>query len=313
MESPSVPTVRTLEQGQEMYDCLTNKTGCDSGKDSLACLRRLEAAALQTEECWFNPNLDDDLIKRPTLESFAQGAHLKLPTIVGHCTDDGTKSVSKSTDTAEAALAAMNNAAAGALSNSSLELLRRVYVDQPAPVFPDSGRLWRQLAIAHTDYRQFCVGAAIQDALSAGGSPTYGYRFGPRDEEQEALGFGAYHTVEMYAVFGPRNTDGDPPESYLTANAPVVGTTMAYWASFVRSLDPNVGREDGAPEWKAWGGAESRERLHIKTGETGMEGMPEEQRKRCAMLGPMLPALESILPKGSVELEDLGLQAMRSG
>lgn len=301
MESLSTGTIRTLDQGQEMYDCLTNKTGCIDSDDSLACLRGLEALDLQTEECQFNPHLDDDLIKSPSLKAFADGRHLSVPTIVGHCTDDGTKSVDKSANTTAAALTAVNNAAFGVLSNRSLELIRTTYIDQPAPVFPDAGVKWRQLARAHTDYRQFCMGAAAQDALAAHGATTYAYNYGPRDPEQEALGFGAYHTVELNGVFGPTNTDGDPPASYLTAeNAPIVDITMAYWTSFVRELDPNAHRLEGTPEWKPYTGREGRERLLFRTGEMQMERMPEWQRRNCRMLEPMLPAIESPQPEGTV-------------
>ncbi|KAK8099805.1 hypothetical protein PG999_010179 [Apiospora kogelbergensis] len=303
MESPSVATVRTLAQGQEQYDCLANATGCLGTSDSLACLRGLNASALQTEQCQFNPHLDGDLVKTPLLASFQAGAFLKVPTIAGTCSDEGTKNVPQDTDDVAAARRFVNDQAFGALSNASLDVVERVYLDAPQPVFAGAGRLWRQVANAHGDFRAHCIAARLQDGQAAAGVRTYNYRYAVRDPEQEALGFGAYHTVELNGVFGPDNTDGAPPKSYRTTNAAIVPITMAYWAGFVRTLDPNAARVAGTPEWKPWT-AEGRERLRFETGAMGMENMNDTQKANCDMLDPMLPAIETPTDKpGSVELK----------
>ncbi|KXH30585.1 carboxylesterase [Colletotrichum salicis] len=293
MESVSVATVRTLDQGQEQYNCLTNATGCNKQADSLACLRGLNATALQTEDCQFNPNLDGDLVKAPTLQRFAEGKYLKVPAIAGTCTDEGTKNVPQRTDTVEEAFKNMNDQATQSLSNASLALLRETYLDKPQPVFPKSGKLWRQLATAHGDYRAHCITKIFQDAMARDGVATFNYRYGPLDDEQEAQGFGAYHTVELNGVFGPNNTDGAPPKSYSTTNAPIVPLTQAYWASFVRSLDPNAAKiQAGMPEWQAWT-VDGKQRLLFQNNTGTMEGMPAAQQDNCAMLAPMIPFIET--------------------
>ncbi|GKT62252.1 para-nitrobenzyl esterase [Colletotrichum tofieldiae] len=306
MESVSVATVRTLEQGQEQYDCLTNATGCNQQADSLACLRSLNATALQTEDCQFNPNLDGDLVKAPTLQRFAEGKYLKVPNIAGTCTNEGTKNVPRKTDTIEDAFKNMNNQATQSLSNASLALLKETYLDKPEPVFPESGKLWRQLANAHGDYRAHCITKMLQDAMVRDGVKTFNYRYGPLDEEQEAQGFGAYHTVELNGVFGPSNTDGAPPKSYSTTNAPIVPLTQAYWASFVHTLDPNAAKiQANLPEWKAWT-VDGKQRLLFQNNTGTMEGMPAAQQDNCAMLAPMIPFIEtpaSEAQKASVELK----------
>ncbi|KAK8033998.1 triacylglycerol [Apiospora rasikravindrae] len=302
MESASVATVRTLEQGQEQYDCLANATGCLDVADSLTCLRGLNASALQTEQCQFNPHLDGDLIKTPMLDSFKNGKFLKVPTLAGACSDEGTKNVPQDTDTMAAARSYINDQASGALSNSSLDLIEKVYLDAPQPVFAGAGKLWRQLANAHGDFRSTCITAALANGQAAAGVQTYNYRYAVRDPEQDALGFGAYHTVELNGVFGPDNTDGAPPKSYCTSNAAIVPITMAYWASFIKTLDPNAARAAGTPEWKPWT-VEGRERLRFETETMGMETMNDTQKANCDMFGPMLPAIETPLDKpGSVVL-----------
>ncbi|KAL0937770.1 para-nitrobenzyl esterase [Colletotrichum truncatum] len=312
MESVSVATVRTLEQGQEQYNCLTNATGCNKQADTLACLRSLNATALQTEDCQFNPNLDDDLVKAPTLQRFAEGKYLKVPTIAGTCTDEGTKNVKQSTDTVDDALTQINNQATQSLSKESLALLQQTYLDVQQPVFPKGGKLWRQLATAHGDFRAHCITKIFQDAQARDGVKTFNYRYGPIDDEQEALGFGAYHTVELNGVFGPNNTDGAPPKSYSTTNAPIVPLTQAYWASFVRTLDPNAAKiQAGMPEWQAWT-AEGKQRLLFQNNTGTMEGMPVPQQDNCAMLAPMIPFIEtpaSEAQKASVQLKKVNSQA----
>ncbi|KAK2008347.1 carboxylesterase [Colletotrichum eremochloae] len=293
MESVSVATIRTLDEGQEQYNCLTNATGCNKQTDTLACLRSVNATALQTEDCQFNPHIDDDLVKASTLELFAQGKYLKVPTIAGTCTDEGTKNVPQDTDTVEEALKFINDQATDSLSNESLALLKETYLDKAEPVFPDSGKLWRQLSNSHGDFRAHCVTKALQDAMARDGVKTFNYRYGVLDEEQEALGFGAYHTVELNGVFGPNNTDGAPPKSYSTTNAPIVPLTMAYWASFVRTLDPNTAAiMPDMPEWKAWT-VDGKERLLFQNNTGTMESMPAAQQDNCAMLAPMITFIET--------------------
>ncbi|KAK1701531.1 carboxylesterase [Colletotrichum godetiae] len=311
MESVSVATVRTLDQGQEQYNCLTNATGCNKQADSLACLRGLNATALQTEDCQFNPNLDGDLVKAPTLQRFAEGKYLKVPTIAGTCTDEGTKNVPQKTDTVEEAFKDMNDQATQSLSNASLALLKETYLDKPQPVFPKSGKLWRQLATAHGDYRAHCITKIFQDAMARDGVATFNYRYGPLDDEQEAQGFGAYHTVELNGVFGPNNTDGAPPKSYSTTNAPIVPLTQAYWASFVRSLDPNAAKiQAGMPEWQAWT-VDGKQRLLFQNNTGTMEGMPASQQDNCAMLAPMIPFIET--PATDAQKASVNLQKASGG
>ncbi|EJT78180.1 para-nitrobenzyl esterase [Gaeumannomyces tritici R3-111a-1] len=310
LESTSVATIRTIEQGQEQYACLLNATGCTTATDTLACLRAANSSALQADPCQFNPGFDDDLIKSPSLARFDQGLYLKVPTIVGTCAEEGTKSVPKGINTTAEALTFFNSQAFGALSNASLALLDKAYLQKQQPDFTGAvdangksvgaGPLWRQMSVGFGDFREHCITARVQNAQARDGVRTYNYRFAVRDEEQERLGFGSYHTVELNAVFGPNNTDGAPPKSYAAENKAIVPITMAYWASFVRSLDPNKFRLAGSPEWKPWTGPDARERLRFDTADMGMEVMSAEQRGNCEMVDMMLPAIETPLSSGVV-------------
>lgn len=76
------------------------------------------------------------------------------------------------------------------------------------------------------------------------------------DADNTAAGLGIPHVFDAPAVLGP----GMLPTaaSYYAYNAPVVPLVMAYFASFVRALDPNRHRTEGAPVWGTWGANGSR-------------------------------------------------------
>ncbi|KIH92613.1 para-nitrobenzyl esterase [Sporothrix brasiliensis 5110] len=312
LESPSVATLRTLDQGQEQYNCLLQATNCTLAANTLSCLRAVNATALQTEQCQFNPHLDNDLVRRPMLQSFDEGRFLHVPIIAGTCADEGTKNVPSMTNTTGQALRFIDNRVFNVLSNASLALLNTTYlltnhtgviaVANTFAQFPSSGPLWRPLANAAGDIAAHCITARLQNAIAREGVKTFNYRFAVRDEEQERLGFGSYHTVELNAVFGPNNTDGNPPKSYREgqSNAAIVPATMAYWTSFVKALDPNDLKLAGMPDWTAWAGPEGRQRLRFQTNATGLEVMPDDQVANCEMLEPMLPAIETISAPGTV-------------
>lgn len=172
LESVSEPTLRTMEQGQEQYGCLTKAAGCDDSADTLTCLRSVNTSALQTEECQSNPHFDDDMVKTTMFDAFKAGRILNMPTIAGTCTGEGTKNVPQSTDNVTQAVDFMNSQAQGALTNAALDVLIRTYLDTPQPVFPNSDKMWRQLANAMGDFRARCITARLQNGIARAGAPT---------------------------------------------------------------------------------------------------------------------------------------------
>ncbi|OAA67923.1 carboxylesterase [Niveomyces insectorum RCEF 264] len=192
LESPSVATLRTLDQGQEQYSCLLNATNCTLAADTLGCLRSVNASALLTEGCQFNPHLDDDLVRRPMLQSYAEGRYLRVPVIAGTCADEGTKNVPAMTNTTTQALRFINERVGNALTNTSLALINTTYLltnrtfagtftAATVPQFPRSGPLWRPLANAVGDAGAHCLTARLQNAFARDGVKTFNYRFAALD------------------------------------------------------------------------------------------------------------------------------------
>lgn len=139
LESGGWTTMRTLDQGQDQYDCLAKEKGCDTSADSLACLRGLNASAIRSSNCWFGPHIDDELFTGSLFEMYSAGKVAPVPTIMGACANEGTKySAPEDTNTTDDA----NTYFLGqdpTLTNASLAILDDLYIDQPAPIFPGKG------------------------------------------------------------------------------------------------------------------------------------------------------------------------------
>ncbi|KAF4540629.1 Carboxylesterase [Lasiodiplodia theobromae] len=306
LESGGWTTMRDLQQGQDQYDCLAKEKGCANTTDSLACLRSLNASAIRSSQCWFGPHIDDDLFTGSLFEMYSRGAVATVPTIMGACANEGTKySAPESTNSsADARAYFLGNDPT--LTNTSLQILDALYIDQPAPVFPGKGSKFRQAANAIADVGTHCIIKTLQNALVAKGATTYTYKYAARDPEDEAEGYGAWHVVNNYAVWGPNRTDGGPPASYVGANATnarAIEWTRAYWTSFVKSRDPNSDRARGSVEWQPWSGDEGRERLLIQTNGTSMERMTDAQSLRCDAVHEFSEALGR--PRSGAEKTEL--------
>jgi carboxylesterase type B len=85
-ESQSFAAIRSVNESQYQYDNLSLRTGCVDADDSLACLRGLSAAELQTQNFntpfpgaqdaplyMYGPTLDYDFIKEYTYAAYANG------------------------------------------------------------------------------------------------------------------------------------------------------------------------------------------------------------------------------------------------
>src|SRR5277367_3089569 len=103
-ESQSFAAVLNVTESQFMYDRLVQRTGCNKTPNStLSCLRSLNASTLQAQNfntafpCaprrplfMYNPTLDGDLLRDLTISSFANGAYIRVPSIFGDVTNEGT-------------------------------------------------------------------------------------------------------------------------------------------------------------------------------------------------------------------------------
>ena len=160
--------------------------------------------------------------------------------------------------------------------------------------YPNTGPFFLTLAQAYGEMRYICPGIYISSAFAnLSEYPSWNYRYDVHDPGMDADGSGVTHTIEVSAIWGPNNTNGNAPQSYYEGgiNADAVRVTQGYWTSFIRSYDPNKYRAEGAPVWEAFGQDQAR-RIVIRTNDTAMEDVPEEQRERCAYLNEIGPELQ---------------------
>lgn len=135
-----------------------------------------------------------------------------------------------------------------------------------------------------------CPGNIVMDAYAAANrsSTSWSYRFNVQDNQNTASGLGVPHVFEAPAVFG---IDACPtPESFRTYNRPIVPLMMNYWISFIRSLNPNTYKLNGAPAWDAWGRNQSRYVFELD--KNRMENVDDGQKSRCRFWESIVEVME---------------------
>lgn len=221
----------------------------------------------------YNPVIDGDLLQDLTYTAFANGDFIKVPVIFGDDTNGGTVFAPSNTTTLQESDMFLRNQFPF-LTLSDFATIHDLYPNPNITACPSVGCYWRQVSNVYGEMRYMCPGLFISSAFtSAGVDKSYAYRWNVEDSTEVAEGLGVPHTVELNAIFGPENTNGDAPASYYAGgvNAAAVGVVQAYWTSFIMNYDPNVRRANGSAVWEQWD-EDTKGRLLFSTGGgTGME------------------------------------------
>lgn len=175
------------------------------------------------------------------------------------------------------------------LSSEQLQAINNAYpkmepVPQHAAYFPSASAAFGDATIV-------CPGIFMTDSMSRflhGPQRVWNYRYNVQDPPRIAAGLGVTHTFDLQAIFG-LNYGGSVSSSMRDINAAIIPIVMHYYISFIRTLDPNLLRADGAPFWRSWGAGE---RLKIQTNATAMETISDVQRNRCDLWKRLAPVLE---------------------
>jgi carboxylesterase type B len=321
-ESQSFAAVLNVTESQFMYDRLVQRTGCNKTPNStLSCLRSLNASTLQAQNCntpfpgapqcplfMYNPTLDGDLLRDLTISSFANGAYIRVPSIFGDVTNEGTifppRSIStaaESSDFLKSQFPALTteqlskifslylprNTSTAAESSDFLKsqppALTTEQLSKISSLYPFSGPYWRQASRAYGDLRYTCPGLFLSSTLASDNltsAHNWNYRYDVQDPGQISRGLGVPHGSDVYAIWGPENTSGKAPDSLNNQNRNIIPVIQGYWTSFIRSFDPNTFRMPGSPTWEVFT-SQGRERLLFQTNRTRMENVGETQKERC--------------------------------
>jgi carboxylesterase type B len=297
-ESPSFGYVRTVAESQFQYDNLIANVNCTKAQDSLACLRGLPATTIAEWSFGINtPNggggkslfywsncIDGDLIRDSAYNAFQKGGYVKVPSIYGTDTNEGTGFVPRGTDNTTD----MDNFFKDNFPKFTKDQLSKIHRLFPPTEFqlPGTGKYYRTLADAYGEMRYVCSSLFISDTLvSAGVKQSYQYRWDVVNPTDSANGIGVRHTAGMAPIFG--NSAAGSPEAVVS---PYI---QQYFTSFIRTAgDPNKYRFPGSPVWKPYK-KNGYNRIHFPNDifEIGMETVERQAQDYCQYFTKIGPSI----------------------
>jgi carboxylesterase type B len=279
-ESPAFPPLRDVENSQWQYDDLLKQTDCAD----LECMTTIDAVTFQKAVrtlkvpfpggknpplYFWNPTLDYDFIPDYTSNSLKAGNFLKVPTIFGSATHDGINFVPKNLMSLPRAQQFLTD------QFPSLDW-RQVRDAWNAPMDTSGDARWRSLASdVYGSIRYSCPTLNITDTYALNNtSPTWQYRWNVGS---------ASHVGELLPIWN-------------NASSAAGVFVQAYWASFIRSYDPNThaaeylvskGSELESPDWYAFNSTNGQRLEFNDKNFVDMEDIPEEEWKRCHVIDDM--------------------------
>ncbi|OOQ88247.1 triacylglycerol lipase [Penicillium brasilianum] len=292
-ESPFFPAHRTVAESESQFQKFVDDVGCGHHEDSLACLRSQSTATLQSADVasrfpgttenplwYFLPVIDGTFAPDELYTLFKRGKVTKVPVIVGDDNDEGTYFAPNASTSAE--FLDFMQANYPRLTSADLQIINVTY--PPGASMPDDATYFAPAAQAYGESTFTCPGNEIASSIAQyfSHSRTWNYRYNVWDADYETVGLGVPHVSEKPAVWGPGYAGTCNNCSYLTYNKPMVPIVMKYWISFILSLDPNTYRDSSAPEWKPWG-TTGGQRMRFQLNTTGMEPVPDDQKRRCVV------------------------------
>ncbi|KAG4438236.1 hypothetical protein IFR05_006264 [Cadophora sp. M221] len=310
-----------------------NSTGCLNATDPINCMRMMPIAEFQnktTKDGW-GPTIDGKMLTAPHYQMMEQGRFQKIPVIYGTASNEATPDfISNQSATTDAdlekhihdtvgpsitptQLQAMLAAYPASLSNISF--FGRNVSPRNSTLRKGSGPQWQRDAAIMTELKLTCVAAFFSDMYaSANVAANYHYRYNVLDPTLADQGIFTPHTSELYAIWGPNNTDGGDPKCFKTSAdtggcMESISVVQSYWISFVRSLEPNTFRAAGVPVWEPWSIAvpnrivfdnkdATMEIMGQGLGEVVLAGL--DQRSRCnGLVLPLSKAINAGLKEGA--------------
>jgi len=312
-ESQSFGPVRTAEESRYQYTDLAKRLGCwrDADAATVACMRAAPVSALQNTsksitypeistlprtappKFMWNPFIDGKLIKDLTYRRFSEGKYIRVPTIFGDVTNEGTMyAPTNATSLADSHTFLRNNFPA--VTDAQLAGMDKLWPNRNQSACPSTGCFYGHASDLYGEIRYVCPGLFLARTLTttpalrrpAVAPPLWLYHYNALDPAQNESGLGVPHVVELNAIWGPENLLYPAPVSYFPGgiNQGTIPVMQGYWTSFIRFLDPNKARAGGSAEWSAWHGTSTQgRRLLVGTGgTTAMEAVDGQLKAKCA-------------------------------
>jgi carboxylesterase type B len=287
-ESPASPPLRDVNDSEWQYQYLLKESGC---KD-LACLASMDAVSFQRAVrslkepfpgaknppiYFWNPTLDYDFIKDFTYNELKAGHFVKVPTIFGDTTNEGSIFTPGNIQTMPGAQGFVSDQFPGIKWPN----INKVWTIPKGNSDPG----WRQFASdVYGHIRYNCPTLNVSSVYAAKSiNPTWTYRWNVGS---------ASHVGELGPIW-----------NNATSAAGVF--IQAYWASFVRSYDPNkhvadflvaaggeAAKEMVSPKWEVHGPGNGN-RMEFNDGNVvQMQAVPQAEIDRCSVISSMGVALK---------------------
>ncbi|CCC04969.1 unnamed protein product [Sordaria macrospora k-hell] len=324
---PAQPYVNELEY---QFDRLTQQVGCLSvePEEQLACLRNQDVISLQAANhaqhfpghegpllpiFYWTPCVDGDFLQDLPYRLMRRGQFLNVPILFGTNTDEGSVFAHNSLTPSDFTNFFTTNYPR--LTRSDVASIISLYPQLPP--LPNRNPWYPTTSLAYGEATFICPSNNFLDAFvsssfssfnlsnqgKAKSKKAFAYRFNVHDHALQTAGLGVPHLFDAAAIFGPDNISGfgaGEESSYKTYNKPVVSMFMAYWISFVRTLDPNMFSEKGSPQWEGWDSHvhgdddKSRKRLLVELGNTRMGKVGDGESDRCRFWEALGDRLEQL-------------------
>lgn len=284
-ESAAFPPLRDVEASQFQYDALLKKSNCSD----LPCLTNLNAVQFQqavkalkvpfpggsgSPIYFWNPTLDYDFVQDYTINEVKNSKFVKVPTIFGDTTNEGIIFTPDSVSSFSRA----HQFVLDQFPKFNWGALRSIWAG-PANIVIDAR--WKQYAASiYGSIRYTCPNLEISAAyVEDGTAPTWQYRWNVGT---------ALHVAEL----GPIWNNG-------TSAAGVF--IQGYWASFIRSYNPNTYTESflaskgvnmESPVWETFGEGNGKRMLFADKNSVAIEEVKDQEWERCNALADMGLQLE---------------------
>ncbi|PBP16733.1 triacylglycerol lipase-like protein [Diplocarpon rosae] len=289
-ESQSFGQQLTVSESQYQYDALVHRVGCNTTADTLRCLRETDIQVLADNNPdmpfpngpGYNPVfmwssvIDGTFTTDYTYNLFATGKYVKVPSIFGDTTNEGTIFTPPQLNTTLDVLTFLsdNFPKLTAAHHREIEVLYPM-----AEQYPGKGAYWKTGATAYGEMRYICPGIFLSASIASTETPSWNYRWDVLSTDNAKSGLGVPHAVESASIWGSSGA----PDNVLT---PLI---QAYWTSFIRTYNPNTHKLDSAPTWETFGSGlvdGNGSRLHIPNQPelVSMGHPPPEQITRCVYL-----------------------------
>ncbi|KAL2872735.1 Alpha/Beta hydrolase protein [Aspergillus lucknowensis] len=256
---------------QETFDSLITDTSCVSLKDASAaeqldCIRQLPVETfLSSVGSSTGQSIDGSFTQTSVQFAFPEGKYVKVATIVGANTDEGTTSGPTGINTEDQLHGPLADGyfRPKLLPNSTVSRLLSLYPDDPrhgcpyntgsTPLTP--GKLDKKACSIFGDIVQIAPARLIAESLARNNhkghghkAPVYRYRFNhlPHDVDASNITRGIGTGLEQRYIFSNLIPDfpWDQALAYEMSSA---------WISFAHDLDPNPGGESALPFWPEYG------------------------------------------------------------